>query len=150
MALAILKSFPIFLNTNHYFTGGVPSVIVKMKFINITGPKDDIDRVAEQYLSKYEIQLENAVSELKSVANISPFVENNPYKEISQKAAVFADAIFADTISASESATNTVSLSVDDCISLVNRLDNELSQLTKEKENVEEKILCGKKFSIMI
>ncbi len=140
MALAILKSFPIFLNTNHYFTGGVPSVIVKMKFINITGPKDDIDRVAEQYLSKYEIQLENAVSELKSVANISPFVENNPYKEISQKAAVFADAIFADTISASESATNTVSLSVDDCISLVNRLDNELSQLTKEKENVEEKI----------
>mgnify|MGYP006990307644 CR=1 FL=1 len=31
-------------------------MIVKMKFINITGPKDDIDRVAEQYLSKYEIQ----------------------------------------------------------------------------------------------
>lgn len=32
-------------------------MIEKMKFLSITGPKDDIDRVVERYLSKYEIQL---------------------------------------------------------------------------------------------
>ncbi len=32
-------------------------MIVKMKFINISGPRDDIDRVTDLYLSRYEIQL---------------------------------------------------------------------------------------------
>ena len=41
-----------------------------MKFLSIAGPKDDIDRVVEQYLSKYEIHLENALSELKTVASL--------------------------------------------------------------------------------
>ncbi len=30
-------------------------MIVKMKFINISGPRNDIDRVTDQYLSRYEI-----------------------------------------------------------------------------------------------
>ena len=56
-------------------------MIVKMKFISITGPKNDIDRVTDQYLSKYEIQLENALSELKTTENLQPVVEINPYRE---------------------------------------------------------------------
>ena len=56
-------------------------MIEKMKFLSITGPKADIDRMTEQYLSKYEIHLENALSELTEVANLSPFLEINPYKE---------------------------------------------------------------------
>ena len=31
-------------------------MIVKMKFLSISGPKNDIDRVCEVYLSKYEMQ----------------------------------------------------------------------------------------------
>lgn len=30
-------------------------MIVKMKFINISGPRNDIDRVTDLYLSRYEI-----------------------------------------------------------------------------------------------
>ena len=56
-------------------------MIEKMKFLSITGPKVDIDRMTETYLSKYEIHLENALSELTEVANLSPFLEINPYKE---------------------------------------------------------------------
>ena len=56
-------------------------MIEKMKFLSITGPKADIDRMTETYLSKYEIHLENALSELSEVANLSPFLEINPYKE---------------------------------------------------------------------
>ena len=50
-------------------------MIVKMKFLSITGPKNDIDRVTDLYFSKYEIQLENALSELKTVDNLQPFIE---------------------------------------------------------------------------
>ena len=49
-------------------------MIVKMKFINISGPRNDIDRVTDQYLSRYEIQLESALSELKTVDNLRPFL----------------------------------------------------------------------------
>ena len=45
-------------------------MIVKMNFLSITGPKDDIERIAGQYLSKYEIQLENALTELKTVQDL--------------------------------------------------------------------------------
>ena len=61
-------------------------MIVKMKFISIIRPKNDIDRVTDQYLSKYEIQLENALSELKTTENLQPFAEINPYREALEKA----------------------------------------------------------------
>ena len=48
-------------------------MIVKMKFINISGPRDGIDRVTDLYLSRYEIQLESALSELKTGDNLRPF-----------------------------------------------------------------------------
>ena len=52
-----------------------------MKFLSITGPKADIDRVVNTYLSRYEIHLENALSELTEVQNLTPYLEINPYKE---------------------------------------------------------------------
>ena len=45
-------------------------MIVKMKFLSISGPKNDIDRVCEVYLSKYEMQLENAAAELKTTCSL--------------------------------------------------------------------------------
>ena len=62
-----------------------------MKFINISGPRNDIDRVTDLYLSRYEIQLESAfVGIKKSVDNLRPFVEINPYKDALGKAEEFA------------------------------------------------------------
>lgn len=64
-------------------------MIVKMKFVNISGPRNDIDRVMDLYLSRYEIQLESALSELKTVDNLRPFVEMNPYRDALLKAVQF-------------------------------------------------------------
>ncbi|MFV0528252.1 MAG: V-type ATP synthase subunit I [Lachnospiraceae bacterium] len=66
-------------------------MIVKMKFFSITGPKTDIDRVTNTYLSKYETHLENAISELKSVQNLTPYIEINPYREALTTANAFYD-----------------------------------------------------------
>ncbi len=66
-------------------------MIEKMRFITITGPKAEFDRVVGTYLNKYEIHLENALSELSSVQDLKPFVETNPYKDIHAKALELAD-----------------------------------------------------------
>lgn len=65
-------------------------MIVKMKFLSISGPRTDIDRVSDTYLSKHEMQLENAIAELRTTENLLPFVEVNPYKEPLAKAEQFA------------------------------------------------------------
>lgn len=66
-------------------------MIEKMKFLSITGPKEDIDRVIDTYLSKYEIHLENALSELKTVKDLRPYIETNPYKDAYQRATELAE-----------------------------------------------------------
>ena len=62
-------------------------MIEKMKFVNIIGPKAQLDPVVERYLSRYEIQLENAMGELKELKNITPCADNNPYREAADRAA---------------------------------------------------------------
>ena len=57
-----------------------------MKFLSITGPKDDIERMAGQYLSRYEFQLENALTELKTVRDLRAYTDKNPYEEIIRQA----------------------------------------------------------------
>ena len=57
-----------------------------MKFVSISGPKNDLDRMVNQYLSHYEIQLENALTELRSASKLEPYPGTNPYREPLQKA----------------------------------------------------------------
>lgn len=56
-----------------------------MKLLHITGPKSDIDRVMDVYLSKYEIHFENAIASLSTLSNVRPFVETNVYKDVYTK-----------------------------------------------------------------
>lgn len=56
-------------------------MIEKMKFLSITGPKQDFDRFVNEYLTKYDIHLENALTELSSIRNLRPFIETNPYRD---------------------------------------------------------------------
>ncbi|MDF2538135.1 MAG: V-type ATPase kDa subunit [Herbinix sp.] len=60
-------------------------MIEKMKFLRITGPKLAFDNIINVYLNKYDIQLENALSELSDVHDLKPFVDLNPYKDLLTK-----------------------------------------------------------------
>lgn len=94
-------------------------MIVKMKFINISGPRDDIGRVMDLYLSRYEIQLESALSELKTVENLRPFVEINPYRDALLKAQQYVG-----YLSEPEKITPDTSMGLDDIFELI-RVTNE-------------------------
>ena len=61
-------------------------MVEKMKLLHITGPKNDIDRVMEQYLSRYEIHFENAASGFGISGHVRPFAETNIYKDAYTKA----------------------------------------------------------------
>ena len=106
-------------------------MIVKMKFLSITGPKADIDRVVEQYLSKYEIHLENALSELKTVQNLTPYIQINPYKEKLKLAEDYTALLPED---AQKTGKN---MSLDEAVSCVIETDRTLASLKEERTGLE-------------
>jgi V/A-type H+-transporting ATPase subunit I len=103
-------------------------MIVKMKFLSISGPRTDIDRVCDVYLSKYEMQLENAVTELKTTDNLLPFVEVNPYKEPLAKAEQFA-ALLPPSDAVADSM-----MTQDEMIAMIREINHEYLQLQEKKE----------------
>lgn len=113
-------------------------MIEKMKFLSITGPKADIDRVVDKYLSKYEIQLENALSELRSVKDLRPFTETNPYKDMCARAAELAEPLKQNGGNSGEAALPDVSL--DEALDTVSRISSDLEAWNKEKATLEQRV----------
>lgn len=119
-------------------------MIEKMKFLSITGPKADIDRMTSQYLSKYEIQLENALSELKTVANLRPFTEPNPYKGELQTAKELMESFQGSPSQRNGKqpapSKNTVSgipkktVGIETALDIIHSLDQEMQDLSAQKE----------------
>lgn len=108
-------------------------MIVKMKFLSITGPKSDIDRVAEKYLSKYEIQLENTLSELKTVNELRPYVELNPYKSLLTKANEYLALI------QKKEAIEPAKVTLEEAVKEIHSLDLKVNDLKDKLQNLEDK-----------
>lgn len=107
-----------------------------MKFLSISGPKADIDRVTDEYLSRYEIQLENAMSELKTVSDLTPYIETNPYKDALAKANHLAS-LLKNPESAAVSA---IPLSLEKASELVTEADAFIASKEAEKEVLEKEL----------
>ncbi len=104
-------------------------MIEKMKFLSITGPKEDIDRVIDTYLSKYEIHLENALSELKTVKDLRPYIETNPYKDDYQRAMELAELLPPDIQKSGQK-----KLPVRQAAGIVTAISEQVKELTAKEE----------------
>ncbi len=106
-------------------------MIVKMNFLSITGPKDDIERMAGQYLSRYEIQLENALTELKTVRNLRAYTDKNPYEEILRQAREY----FPEDLNAD---TEYPDMTLERAREILTEAEERISVLQKEREELEQ------------
>ena len=109
-------------------------MIVKMKFLTITGPQNDIDRVVDQYLSKYEIHLENALSKLNTVENLRPYMESNPYRELLSKAESFCTQISVSSEIPSEM------YSKERAVQLIQSLDTQIQSVLQKKSDLQHQL----------
>ena len=115
----------------------------KMKFLSITGPKADIDRVVNTYLSKYEIHLENAFSELTTVQNLTPFLEINPYKEALNTANLFCEELnsFAtDTVKAETAQAAAQTMDVETALDTIRRIQTVYQDLDKKRSDLKNQL----------
>ena len=118
-------------------------MIEKMKFLSITGPKADIDRVVNTYLSKYEIHLENALSELTTVQNLTPFLEINPYKEALNTANLFCEELnsfAADTVKAETAQAAAQTMDVETALDTIRRIQTDYQDLDQKRADLENQL----------
>ena len=114
-------------------------MIEKMEFLSIIGPKDQLDRVTEKYLGKYEIQLENTVGELKNLKNIVPSSESNPYREWigkAQEAATIVTGPSRGTGQAEKKQTGS-GMSPQEAVEIIQRADRLMEESRQQKTKLE-------------
>ncbi len=118
-------------------------MIEKMKFISISGPKDDLDRVVNQVLSRYPIQFEHALTELKSASRSSlvPYPGGNPYRDPYQKAARLIKRLSGGR----PDPGGHPSMEVGDAVSLVDDTLEKLAASQKKREELLEQTKSGRK-----
>ena len=104
-----------------------------MKFISVIGPKDQLDTVTRQYLCRYEIQLENAMGELKHLNNITPNAELNPYREAAGRAAEIA-ALYGSK------ATAVRDMDVDTAMERITEVQNRIQKADRETDALEKEL----------
>lgn len=109
-------------------------MIEKMKFLSITGPKEDIDRVIDTYLSKYEIHLENALSELKTVKDLRPYIETNPYRDAYQRSLELKELLPSKDIAGSKER-----FPIEQAVKTVTEIGKEVEALTEKEKTLLEK-----------
>ena len=121
----------------------VKFLIEKLKYVTVSGPNNDIDRVIDCYLSKYEIHLENSMQELSaSLSDLSAFQEVNPYKDVLAKGKKYLEYIDTKKIKANPDMDLDDALSfmeeeifqIDDLNTRINNLKKSLEE-TREKYN---------------
>ena len=101
-------------------------MIEKMKFLSITGPKADIDRVVNDYLSKYEIHLENAMAQLTQVQHLSPYIQINPYRDLLARVNEFASLL------GDQGNVEIQNISLEEIQPLLDSLGEKISELRQE------------------
>lgn len=125
-------------------------MIEKMQFLTITGAKNDIDRMTNLYLSKYEIHLENALTELSSVRDLKPYVEMNPYKDTLVKAEYLIEKLDNPNKIANRD------MSIEEAATIVakayNNIDNlilEKNAITEEKDAIDKELASIEPFRML-
>ncbi len=112
-------------------------MIENMSFINIMGPENDFDRVVQNYLSKYDMQLENALSELKTVRNIRPFVMSNPYEGTLNQCESLIEQI---PESEKKEKIESLQISIEDAKTIVEKIERDAKSIDKKRNQIESKI----------
>lgn len=111
-------------------------MIAKMKFVNITGPKEDIDRVARTYLNKYPIHLENALTELSAGTELTPCNEANPYKSVMVELTAMAKIVNHGDLNKPRQQYAQAGISLEDAKALIQELNQQSADLKASKEQL--------------
>ncbi len=108
-------------------------MIERMRFMSIIGPEEDIDRIAQTYLSRYDMHLENDPQEIRTEDDLKEYIAVNPYKDELQKAEELLSAYPSLLPQQTEK-----EIDLDAAVSLVRDLDQKVSDLNAQQQSLKQ------------
>lgn len=115
-------------------------MVLKMKFVHLVGNYEYLDQVIDQYLDRYDIQLEDSYMELKGARHIIQNTETDPYKEILEKAELLAGMLpEKNRQAAALSSMSHSSMSIEEMIRLVEKVEEKRNTYQNKKQELIEK-----------
>ncbi len=112
-----------------------------MNMVNITGPRDDIDRMAYEYLSHYDIHLVNALKELSGIETLKAYTSPDPYRPWTER----IDELLSLIDEPLEVKDNTdSSLTFKEAKEIVDEVEDDLSEKKKENQGLMQQLNTAK------
>lgn len=109
-------------------------MIEKMSFVTLAGPKTQIDYLVNNYLSKHDIHLENALTEFSSTEQFTTFTEENPFKSVLNKSHELMQLV------KSPEKVEIQEISVPDAEKFLDKIDDDLAYVRAQISELKEKI----------
>jgi len=127
----------------------VKELIDKMKFVSITGPREEIDKIADSYISRFDIEFESAINGINSKNQFFSFGQQNPYREQIQKSEEIASLYNEITIVKEEFDIKEAVKYINDLDMFLKEINNNITDLEKERLKLSEKLEKVKPFKTL-
>lgn len=108
-----------------------------MNMVNITGPRDDIDRMAHKYLSHYDIHLVNALKELSGIETLKAYTSSDPYQPWIERIDELLSLI-DEPLEVKDNLENKFTFK--EAKEVVSTVENELSDMEKENQDLTQQL----------
>ncbi len=114
-------------------------MIEKMNFVTLAGPRNQIDYLVDNYLSKHDIHLENALSELSANDNFTTYTDENPFRSKLNESHELCQ-LLDDTNNVPTYDIDILSAEkiIDDIDSTLNEIRSKINELEKERLLIDE------------
>ena len=86
----------------------------------------------DQYLSRYEIHLENALAQLQTLKTLTPYLQINPYKGLLAKALEYEKLLDSGNIQ------KNLTMTLDEAVALIESFDQQLTRINEQKKELED------------
>lgn len=109
-------------------------MIARMKFIKIAAPVSELDLVIDEYISKYEIQIENTVAEIDKITDLVSHNEVNPYKDITHRVTEITERITKTEV------TEKPFHDKGEAVSFVEEYEKQVESINEQKDEILQKL----------
>lgn len=114
--------------------------ILKMKFINIVGPKDQFEDFVSNHIVNSGIQLEYALGILEGIKGLSPYSDDNSHSTLIKRCSSLLESMGINKKTIDRTCKNKEVMPSDDTIRELELLERELQKLLSEKNEIKQQL----------
>ncbi|TYQ17694.1 UNVERIFIED_CONTAM: V/A-type H+-transporting ATPase subunit I [Acetivibrio alkalicellulosi] len=114
--------------------------ILKMKFINIVGPKDQFEDFVSNYIVNSGMQLEYALGILEGIKGLSPYSDDNSHCVLVKRCSTLLESMGLNPLDAGNENKDKKIMPTQDVFDQLDMLESEFENLTSKKIQLEKQL----------